>query len=145
MEKKKDKVFVDTNVLLYANVLNSALNKDAQQMLLQFRKEDSEVWISRQVIREYAAILTREGVSINAVKNDIERFMEFFEVADETWQTTSHFLELLTRYEVKGKQVHDANIVATMLTLGIKKLLTHNTTDFKRYEKEIEIISLTNA
>jgi len=32
-----------------------------------------------------------------------------------------------------------------MLTLGIKKLLTHNTTDFKRYEKEIEIISLTNA
>jgi predicted nucleic acid-binding protein len=77
MEKKKDKVFVDTNILLYANVLNSALNKDAQQMLLRLIKEDSEVWISRQVIREYAAILTREGVSINAVKNDIERFMEF--------------------------------------------------------------------
>jgi predicted nucleic acid-binding protein len=60
MEKKKDKVFVDTNILLYANVLNSALNKDAQQMLLRLIKEDSEVWISRQVIREYAAILTRE-------------------------------------------------------------------------------------
>jgi predicted nucleic acid-binding protein len=55
MEKKKDKVFVDTNILLYANVLNSALNKDAQQMLLRLIKEDSEVWISRQVIREYAA------------------------------------------------------------------------------------------
>ena len=60
MEKKKDKVFIDTNILLYANVLNSALNKDAQQMLLRLIKEDSEVWISRQVIREYAAILTRE-------------------------------------------------------------------------------------
>ena len=36
-------------------------------------------------------------------------------------------------YPIGGKQVHDANIVATMLVYGIPCLLTHNARDFERF------------
>jgi len=47
--------------------------------------------------------------------------------------------ELGTTYKVIGKQIHDTNIVATMLTNGITRLVTFNPDDFKRFT-EIEII-----
>jgi predicted nucleic acid-binding protein len=40
---------------------------------------------------------------------------------------------VLAAYDVGGKQVHDANVVATMLTHGITRLLTFNTGDFSRF------------
>jgi predicted nucleic acid-binding protein len=42
---------------------------------------------------------------------------------------------------VSGKQIHDANIVAAMLTNGIDTLLTLNTADFKRYEDRITLLT----
>ena len=45
-------------------------------------------------------------------------------------------------YPTLGKQVHDANIVATMLAHGIDMLLTLNVDDFKRFEDKITLISL---
>lgn len=41
-----------------------------------------------------------------------------------------------------GKQVHDANIVATMLAYGVPALLTHNGRDFERFVKWIGVQSI---
>lgn len=38
---------------------------------------------------------------------------------------------------MKGKQAHDANVVAVMLAHGVTRLLTRNGRDFARYD-EIE-------
>ena len=37
-------------------------------------------------------------------------------------------------------QIHDANIVATMLAYGEGRLLTFNTADFRRYGDRIELV-----
>ncbi|BBO19276.1 type II toxin-antitoxin system VapC family toxin [Candidatus Brocadia pituitae] len=50
--------------------------------------------------------------------------------------------ELVQQYHVSGKQVHDANLVATMLVHGIHSLLTCNVDDFKRYKGLIKILLL---
>lgn len=42
-------------------------------------------------------------------------------------------------FNIGGKQVHDANIVATMLAYDIPCLLTHNTRDFERFGEVIRI------
>ena len=55
---------------------------------------------------------------------------------------TTNLLNLLTTITINGKQVHDANIVATMQAHGIPKLLTHNTTDFARYASIITVVPL---
>ena len=41
--------------------------------------------------------------------------------------------------QVGGRQIHDANIVATMLAHGERRLLTFNAADFRRYGDRIEL------
>ena len=63
-------------------------------------------------------------------------------VANETAEVTTQLLGLLKDYPTRGKQVHDANIVATMLAYDIDTLLTLNVDDFKRFEDKITLVSL---
>jgi predicted nucleic acid-binding protein len=49
-------------------------------------------------------------------------------------------VELCRAVAVAGRQVHDANIVATMLAHGETRLLTMNRSDFRRFEPRIEIV-----
>ena len=51
-------------------------------------------------------------------------------------------LALVHDRQVKGKQVHDANIVATMRSKGITRLATLNAGDFERHEDDISIEAL---
>ncbi len=53
-------------------------------------------------------------------------------------------LDLMKEYKVSGKQVHDANIVSSMLTHGIERILTHNTDDFVRFRKLVRILPLAS-
>ena len=49
---------------------------------------------------------------------------------------------LSRRYSFAGRQVHDANIVATMLAHGERRLLTFNIADFRRFARLIEVLVL---
>jgi predicted nucleic acid-binding protein len=51
-------------------------------------------------------------------------------------------IDILQKVQVAGKQVHDANIVATMQVHGLKHLLTHNIADFSRFSSFISVIPL---
>jgi len=42
-------------------------------------------------------------------------------------------------FKIGGKQVHDANVVASMLAYDIPCLLTHNIKDFQRFGEVISI------
>ena len=46
------------------------------------------------------------------------------------------FRRLLTKYDVIGKQVHDARLVAMMVSWQINNVLTLNERNFRRYEPE---------
>ena len=75
----------------------------------------------------------------------VERLRYFeahFQIADETAAVTEQLRRLITEVPVGGKQVHDANIVATMLAYDIPALLTHNTRDFERFAKWIRAESI---
>ncbi len=67
---------------------------------------------------------------------------EQFQVADDTAIVTEQLIRLLGEFKFGGKQVYDANIVATMLAYDIPCLLTHNIQDFKRFKRLIKIESI---
>jgi len=48
-------------------------------------------------------------------------------------------IQLLAQVPSGGRQVHDVNIVATMLAQGITRLLTFNEADFRRFASVIDI------
>lgn len=112
-------VFVDTNVIVYATVQESPFHRQARTRLAALRKEGIDLWVSRQVIREYLAVVTRPqavsdpmtGSQASARARDT---FALFHIAEETAQITDRLLELMETITVAGKQIHDANIVATM-------------------------------
>lgn len=144
------KAFVDTNVLLRATVESFPLHDKAKLLVYQQREANSELWISRQVIREYIAQVTRPQSFVQpltyaevAVKVDI--IGKLFLVADETAQVTAQLLTLMKEFPTGGRQVHDANIVATMLVNSIDTLLTQNIDDMKRFASKIKLVPLVEA
>lgn len=69
----------------------------------------------------------------NVVIERVQYFEERFQVTDDTATVTEHLTRLMGDFKIGGKQVHDANIVATLLACEIPCLLTHNVKDFQRF------------
>lgn len=138
-------VFVDTNVLVYATRSAATHHDAARRALAELEREGSTAWVSTQVLREYLAVVTRPQAAaatlpMTAAIADVRRFRTMFEVAEERPTTLDHLLRLLTAHRGAGRQVHDANIVATMIDYGIRRLLTFNTGDFRRFGRIVEIV-----
>lgn len=141
-----DPTFVDTNVLVYASQKRSAFHARAVACLHEARGERRALWISRQVLREYLATVTRPQhnqapLSLAEALADIARFERDFNIAEDGPEVFAELLRLLARVPVAGKQVHDANLAATMLAHGMTCLLTFNDADFRRFASEIELLA----
>ena len=144
---ESDRAFVDTNILIYAAVPAAPHHRAALSTLSDLEAAGTSLWISHQVIREYLAVLSRpQGftppLDAQILAGDAERLEDRFQVAEDGPSVTARLLLLLRTFRVGGKQVHDANIVATMQVHGIPKLLTHNAQDFRRFAPMIEVATL---
>jgi len=140
-----DSLFLDTNILVYLANEDSPFH---ELVLDKFKAlaSENDLWISRQVLREYAVVMTRSEsvenpLSSEEVASDIKKWIEKFRVADETKEVTAKLLELIMLYNFKGKRIHDANIIATMMENNIQKLFTLNANDFKGIDG-IELIAV---
>jgi predicted nucleic acid-binding protein len=140
-------VFLDTNILVYASIPESPFHSIAANRIQILEEVGHELWISRQVLREYLATLTRpqvftEPIPIATLNAEIRFFVNHFQIAEDNSQVTERLLTLMEQVAVGGRQVHDANIVATMQAYGINQLLTHNTVDFERFAEFITVLPL---
>jgi predicted nucleic acid-binding protein len=64
---------------------------------------------------------------------DVAALAAKYRVAEDGPAVTAELLTLLTAAPSAGKQIHDANIVATMRVHSIPRLLTNNVIHFNRY------------
>lgn len=142
-------LFIDTNVLIYANISEAPEHAAALNAITQAREAGRTLWISRQVLREYLVTLTRpqtfQDVPRAIVLEQIQLFVKQFLIADDTHDVTHQLLQLIANTPVGGKKIHDANIVATMLAHNIPSLLTHNHKDFERFEDRISVESIKSS
>lgn len=140
-------VFIDTNVLVYADQPGAAFHQIARRVLREHETKGDELWISRQVPREYLAVVTRpnpalpaEPVLTPSVAAEAARgFLRAYRIAEDSPTVTARLLSLIESFAVKGRQIHDANIVATMLAHELDRLVTFNAGDFRRFETLIEV------
>ena len=139
-----DAVFLDTNVLLYASRPAAPHYSTARAKLQALDLAGQPMWISTQVLREYFAVATRQQAAHGAIDaaaalRDIQGFEARFEVAQETPAVFRRLIGLLASVPIGGRQVHDANIVATMLKNGVSRLATFNVRDFQRFTPAIQL------
>lgn len=142
-----DPVFVDTNILIYSQQALSPYHTLATAKLHALATAGHALWINRQILREYLAVMSRPGaltapLSMSTLISDVQSFQTHFFLAEDGPAVTTHLLNLLAAISCAGKQIHDANLVATMLAHGIPKLLTHNVADFTRFAAHITVIPL---
>ena len=139
-------MFIDTNVLVYSRILEAPHHETARAMLERALQGEEPLRISRQVVREYLAVVTRPqtwavAISREDALDDVNRLVGSFDVLEDGPVVTERLVELCREVSVGGRQIHDANIVATMLVYGERRLLTFNVGDFRRYGDRIELVA----
>lgn len=134
-------IFIDTNVLSYAEANDPKWGAIAQKKIAVYEQKGFDIWISRQIIREFLMVTSRKMKEVDAydaksLADRIQAFQKQYFIADETEFTTHELLKLIDKYQIVGKSVHDCNVIATIKVHQIKNLLTHNVADFKKYRNE---------
>jgi predicted nucleic acid-binding protein len=138
-------MFIDTNVLIYATRPSSSFHEWAKSALAAAVASEPRTAVSRQVLREYLAVVTRpaggsDALSMTDALADVARFSSSLAVLEDGPEVAARLVELCRTVQLAGRQVHDANIVATMLAHGEDRLLTMNRSDFRRFEPHIKIV-----
>ncbi|MDA8048438.1 MAG: PIN domain-containing protein [Rhodospirillales bacterium] len=139
-----DPIFIDTNVLVYASRPTAPHHIGARAALSRLEAEGCPLWISPQVLREYLAVVTRAQPAAGSLPMataiaDVRHFRASFEIAQEGRAVLDRLLELLGAHPGSGKQVHDTNLIATMLEHGVCRLLRFNPADFRRFSGIIDL------
>ena len=76
---------------------------------------------------------------------DATRLISSFTVLEDGPNVMAVLIALCREAPLAGKQIHDANIAATMLAHGERRLLTLNAKDFRRFGGRIELVELEAA
>ena len=135
----------DTNVaarrVLTEDLAHAAIKRAVDALFLQ----GETVAITAQTLVEFQALATRpteaNGLGMSPVEaNDQARDMEaIFPLLEETPAVYIHWRTLMERYDVRGRQVYDARLVAVMLAHGVTHILTANAGHFRRFA-EITVV-----
>lgn len=146
--KVADRVVLDTDVLLAASDTGRAEYVSARAALDEWPAVGTTLYTSGQILREYLSVATRPanrnglGLSQTDAVGNVRALQGRLRMLAENEKVTSRLLKLLDNVECTGKQVHDANIVATMLAHGVDTLVTINIDDFTRFEPQLKVVPL---
>lgn len=146
--KVADRVVLDTNILLAATDTARAEHTRARAALDEWPATGTTLYTSGQILREYLSVATRPerqnglGLTMSDCLGNVRALRDRLDVLPESEKVTARLLALLTDVECAGSQVHDANVVATMLVHGVATIVTINVGDFARYEPRITVVAL---
>jgi predicted nucleic acid-binding protein len=99
-----------------------------------------------QVLYEFWVVCTRPlgenglGLSTAQAQRELTMLTTVFTLFRDERAILPRWEQLIVDHEVKGKNAHDARLVAAMMRHGISRLLTFNRSDFVRFSS-IEVLS----
>lgn len=104
-----DRLFVDTNVLIYATNESSPWRALAKAALQEARQLGIELIVSTQVLREYLAAATRlsgtgNGIPLANIFENLQTFQREFTVLEDTQIVLATLVNLARSVSVAGKQ-----------------------------------------
>ncbi len=130
---------IDTNILLRATRLQDPAHPMIRASLGELERQKTEMCFALQNIVEFWNVCTRPvdrngfGLSIAETNESVEYIERTMTFLPDNNQVYSIWRQLAATHSVRGVQVHDARLVATMLAHDVTHLLTLNQPDFARY------------
>jgi predicted nucleic acid-binding protein len=133
---------MDTNVLVYSTVSGNPWYDQTRQWLAALQNRGLHLCATTQILREYLVVLTRGSVfeksfSVDQVLDQVEGLLPSLTILDEPLEAADLLRVLVRRYQIQGKHIHDANVVAVMLAHGLQRLVTYNSSDFQGFDEII--------
>lgn len=130
---------VDTNVLVRLAVPADPRHLSARRAVEALAGDG--LCVAGQNLMEFWNVATRPvesnglGQATTAADKVLRRLEEAFPRLPDTPEVYDVWRDLVVRFGVSGVKVHDARLVAFMLANGMKRILTFNANDFRRYEE----------
>jgi predicted nucleic acid-binding protein len=138
---------LDINVLLDATDEGREFHQKANRLFSEGSPEVSGVLLATQVLREYLVVATRRieenglGLSVEDAVSNVRQFLLRGSLIEETGDSFERMLEWSLQRKIRGKKLHDLQILATAVNAGADFLLTSNVDDFPQ-DLGITIIAL---
>lgn len=135
----------DSNILTALSQKHSSQYFCVKRAMAARRKDKENIFIFPQNLIEFWSVATRPlevnglNLSIEQTIIEVRKFRQNFDFVSDLPNLYSEWERLVQKYQVKGKNVHDARIVAAMMQHGITHLLTFNVKDFSRYNEIIVV------
>jgi predicted nucleic acid-binding protein len=142
------RAMLDTNVLLAATDEGRAQHDQALRIVNDWPGRGTTLYTSGQIMREYLAVATRPaeqnglGMTLADALANVRAFRARTSLLAEDGKVADRLLALLDDVACGGRQIHDANVVATMLVHGIDTIVTINLVDFTRFERRVRLVGL---
>lgn len=134
-----ERVFVDTNVLLAATDTDRDVHGDAMTFLRLAGEGSCRLFVTGQIFREYLVVATRPvevnglGLSPEDAVGNVNQFQEVVQLLPENADCAQELSRFVRELGLKGKRIHDANVVASMFAHGLRYLKTYNPSDFSTF------------
>jgi predicted nucleic acid-binding protein len=130
---------IDTNILVRISQYNDPRHHLIQAALDELNHREADLYFSLQNLTEFWNVCTRPqekngyGLSIAETALHLAAIEGVMTYLPDTEQVCSIWRSLVIANNVRGVQVHDAHLAATMLAHGVTHILTLNQADFLRY------------
>jgi predicted nucleic acid-binding protein len=133
-------VLCDTGVLLRFLEPTDPLHNDARRAVTVLSGRGDEHVMAQQNLVEFWNVCTRPksarqglGLSIAETERRLTRLDSMLSLMVELPSIITIWRQLVFNHSVRGRQVHDAKLVALMMAHGIDTILTFNGSDFSRF------------
>jgi toxin-antitoxin system PIN domain toxin len=139
-----DRVLLDTSLLIAASVEEHPSHGASVAYLDRLADHRTPTCITPQICREFMSVLTRAAIgprafSVPEALQALQVWRTNCGVLGESEPVLQRWLQLVEQFQVRGKQVHDAHIVATMLSHDVARIATWNIIDFERYGDLLQV------
>ena len=126
---------IDTNILVRLVLPHDPLNPASAGAVDELKRRGDSTCVAAQNLIELWSVATRPtdvnglGMTSQKAKLEVERIEKMFRVLDDRASVYKRWKDLVTSHSVRGRQVHDARLVALMLEHKIGSILTLNIDD----------------
>jgi len=132
--------FCDTGILLRLVNRQAPLHDQIRQAIRILKARGDATVTSFQVVSKFWNVCTRPaearggfGLTLDEARRRLATVERIATVLPDSPQMFVRWKELVFAHGVKGVQVHDAKLAATMKVYGVTQLPTLNPSDFARY------------
>ena len=133
-------ILVDTGVLLRLVIRSDPAHPEARNAIRILKSRGDRLITLPQNAAEFWNVCTRPpsarrgyNLSIQDTAKKLRLVERLIEIRPASQAAFQEWKRLVVAHSVRGVQVHDARIVATMKVQGINNIVSFNASDFRRY------------